>query len=308
MLAGAGTARLVMVNVTLGEPLAGRLSTPLASYAEESSMSDVIRAGLLFTAILVAAMTFSAGPVQAQSRSGVQDRKTVTCHSNGQEFQRCNVHLWEDVELIRQSSRTPCVRGKNWGRDGEWMWVSGGCRGEFAEVRRGYAPRYGHPDRGQGLVREDYAVSCGSNKQQFQRCNVGPWDDAVLLRQDSGTRCVRGENWDLDGISIWVSGGCRGSFAELRRDGQPAQRNARHARHRPGAMVEPWNREIRFECASTDQKYRFCSVDVGGRGSVEIESQESRAACVREQSWGWNRAGIWVNKGCRAKFVVHRRR
>lgn len=269
-------------------------------------MSDVIRACLVFTGMLVAAMTFNAGTLQAQSRSDVSVRKTVTCHSNSKEYQRCNVHLWEDVELIRQSSKTPCVRGENWGRDGEWMWVSGGCRGEFAEVRRGYGQRY--PDRGQAFVREDYAVSCASNSKQFKRCNVGPWDDAVLMQQDSGTPCIRGDNWDLDGVTIWVSEGCRGSFAEVRRDTRPVQRNVVHARHRPGAALDPWNREIRFECASTDRKYQFCSVDVGPRGTVEMESQQSRADCVREQSWGWNRAGIWVDKGCRAKFVVHRQR
>ncbi|MEO7067747.1 MAG: DUF3011 domain-containing protein [Rhodanobacter sp.] len=262
----------------------------------------------MFTALLVAAMTFSAGPLQAQSRTEMPVRKTVTCHSNANEFQRCNVHRWEDLELIRQASRTPCVRGENWGRDGEWMWVSGGCRGEFAEVRRGYASRYRYANRGQVFVREDYAVSCASNSQQFKRCNVGPWDDAVLLQQDSGTPCVRGKNWDLDGISIWVNGGCRGSFAEVRRDVRPLPRSTLPARHRPSASVDPWNREIRFECASTDNKYQFCSVDVGRRGSVEMESQQSRADCVRDQSWGWNRAGIWVSKGCRAKFVVYRQR
>ena len=271
-------------------------------------MSDVIRACLVFTGILVAAMTFNPGPVEAQSRSDVTIRKTVTCHSNSKEFQRCNVHRWEDVELIKQSSRTPCVRGKNWDRDGEWMWVSGGCRGEFAEVRRGYRAGYGPASRGQAFVREDYAVSCASKNNQFKRCNVGPWGDAVLVQQESGTPCIRGQNWDLDGVTIWVSEGCRGSFAEVRHEVRPVQRNVHRRGDRRGAAVDPWNREIRFQCASTDRKYQFCSVDVGRRGSVEMESQQSRAECVREQSWGWNRAGIWVDKGCRAKFVVYRKR
>lgn len=271
-------------------------------------MSDVIRACFLFIALLAATMAFSVGPLQAQTRTHVSVRKTVTCHSNGHEFQRCNVHQWQGVELIRQSSRTPCVRGDNWGRDGEWLWVSGGCRGEFAEVRPGYAPDYRHPDRIQGFVREDDTVSCHSNGREFKRCNVGPWDDAVLVREDSRTRCVRGENWDLDRIAIWVSDGCRGVFAEVRRRVQRDYRDRRPARPRPRAVADSWNRDIRFACASRNQRYQFCTVDVGPHGLVEMEKQESRADCVLDQSWGWNRAGIWVDKGCRAKFVVHRQR
>lgn len=255
---------------------------------------------------LVLAVAIMASPTAA-AQSHRDARKTVTCHSNNHEYQRCNVHNWYGVELTRQVSKTPCVRGDNWGVDGEWLWVSGGCRGDFGEVRR--PGRHG-PERRSEIVM-DYSKSCHSNNGQFKRCQVGLWDDAALVQQDSSTRCVRGDNWDLDGTTIWVSDGCRGVFAEVRH--RPEYRSDhRTERYQPRDTRAParqsWDREISFVCQSRDQKYKFCSVDVGARGWVELDKQESRAECVKAKSWGWNRAGLWVDHGCRARFVVHRRR
>lgn len=260
-------------------------------------------------ALVLLLSNMASATASAQPQRNAQ--KIVTCHSNNSEYQRCNVHNWSGVELIRQVSKTPCVRGDNWGVDGEWMWVSGGCRGDFGEVVRAQ-PRSPDP---RGEIVMDFTKSCHSNNGKFKRCQVGLWDDAALVQNDSRTRCVRGDNWDLDGTTIWVSDGCRGVFAEVRhRQDRPVRRGGqRRANRRPPSRARPptghnWDREIRFVCQSHDQHYKFCSVDVGPRGWVELDKRESRAQCIERQSWGWNRAGIWVDQGCRAKFVVHRRR
>ncbi len=244
-------------------------------------------------------------------------QKVVTCHSNNHEYQRCNIHNWQGVELVRQVSKTPCVRGDNWGVDGEWLWVTDGCRADFGEVRR--SDRYGYDrdrdhDQRRGEIVMDRTVSCHSNNRKFHRCQVGLWKDAALVEQDSNTRCVRGDNWDLDGTTVWVTDGCRGVFAEvrLRPERRVLRREHRGAdRYYPPDRPPPshdWDREIRFVCQSHDQHYKFCKVDVGPRGWVELAERKSSAQCIERQSWGWNRAGIWVDRGCRAQFVVHRRR
>ncbi len=38
------------------------------------------------------------------------------------------------------------------------------------------------------------------------------------------------------------------------------------------------------------------------RGGVRLVKQLSREACVEGVSWGFDRDGIWVDKGCRAQF------
>jgi len=48
-------------------------------------------------------------------------------------------------------------------------------------------------------------------------------------------------------------------------------------------------------------------VDVGRRGHVRLIRQNSNAACIEGSTWGWNRAGIWVDRGCGAQFMVDRR-
>lgn len=257
-------------------------------------------------ALVPAFLGLAASEGSAQTRHGA--RAVVTCHSNNNEYQRCNIHNWQGIELIRQVSRTPCVRGDNWGVDGEWLWVSGGCRADFGEVSR---PWRHDPERGRGEILMDRTVSCHSNHREFRRCQVGLWDDVALVQQDSDTRCVRGDNWGLDGTAVWVTGGCRGVFAEVRH--RTLRRHARDRRHgrQPAAQFPPshaWDRDIEFVCQSRDQHYKLCQVDVGPRGWVELKKRESGAECIRGRSWGWNRAGIWVDRGCRARFVVHRRR
>lgn len=257
---------------------------------------------LLLPAVAALAMlAIPATPVPAHGASD-DSRQTLTCASEKRQYQRCYAYNWKDAELVEQFSNTACVRGENWDQDGDWLWVSDGCRASFAEVVLPPPPVRG--------ANAEETVSCASNDRKFQRCEVGRWRDAKLVRQDSRADCVRGETWDLDATSLWVKDGCRGTFAEAGRGrGRPPRggHGPGGSSPEPSAPATPWDREIRFGCESSDQKYRFCTVDVGRKGWVELEKRESKAECVQDRSWGWNRAGVWVDKGCRAKFVVHRR-
>ncbi len=59
-----------------------------------------------------------------------------------------------------------------------------------------------------------------------------------------------------------------------------------------------------IECSSRDGRYTLCRGDTG-RG-VTLTQQLSKAACVQNQSWGFTREGIWVDRGCRARFQILR--
>ncbi len=141
-------------------------------------------------------------------------------------------------------------------------------------------------------------IRCESIQGKFNRCAV-PWRDAELARQESKGACIRGQGWGMDRQGLWVDRGCRGLFVQAR-PGHGSQYG--DGRPNPG-----WDRSITLECGSSRQKYNFCQVDVGRHGRVRLSKRISDSRCVEGSSWGWNRAGVWVDNGCRARFVVDRR-
>lgn len=146
-------------------------------------------------------------------------------------------------------------------------------------------PQYG-PGYGQ------QAISCGSPRHRPMRCQVpGHWRGAQLVRQTSKSACIEGRTWGFDRGGIWVDQGCGGEFMAA-------------SGWRPGP---DWNSDFSVSCGSPQYRYYFCQVDVGGRGRVILQRQMSDSACVEGRTWGWNRAGIWVDKGCGGQFLVTRR-
>jgi hypothetical protein len=55
---------------------------------------------------------------------------------------------------------------------------------------------------------------------------------------------------------------------------------------------------VRVESKNMERTYKRTST----RGGVRLVKQLSREACVEGVSWGFDRDGIWVDKGCRAEF------
>ncbi|MEO9078848.1 MAG: DUF3011 domain-containing protein [Rhodanobacter sp.] len=145
-------------------------------------------------------------------------------------------------------------------------------------------------------------IRCESTHGKFNRCEV-PWRDVELARQESKGDCIRGQSWDVDRRGLWVDRGCRGLFVQARHRRSDDRRPA-HGGWQPGPG---WNRPIRLQCDSNKNSYQLCQVDVGRHGQVRLVNRMSDARCIEGSSWGWNRAGVWVDRGCRAQFVVDRR-
>ena len=53
-------------------------------------------------------------------------------------------------------------------------------------------------------------------------------------------------------------------------------------------------------CESRDGQTNYCSADT--RGGVRLVTQYSKHGCYQGDSWGYDRRGIWVSNGCRARF------
>ena len=57
-------------------------------------------------------------------------------------------------------------------------------------------------------------------------------------------------------------------------------------------------------CESHDNRYNFCRTS-GYIRQAQIHDQKSRDRCSYNYSWGYRNDGIWVDRGCRAEFVVY---
>lgn len=56
-------------------------------------------------------------------------------------------------------------------------------------------------------------IVCQSWNYKYARCFVGFYiGRAYLVEQYSRTTCIKGHNWDFEGIHLWVNAGCRGRF------------------------------------------------------------------------------------------------
>jgi hypothetical protein len=194
-------------------------------------------------------------------------RRQVTCESPGG-YVRCPApNGWRGARMVRQLSNASCSRNVSWGYDKEYIWVTRGCRGVF--------------DAGDEYANEGERVTCSSPGRRVT-CPADTRKGVELVRQLSESRCERGETWGTRDNAIWVDRGCRAEFRVGRGGGRPGGEGRTVECESPGTRVK-------------------CRVDGTERG-VRLVRQLSNAACTRNVSWGWDRDGIWVDRGCRGIF------
>lgn len=158
----------------------------------------------------------------------------------------------------------------------------------------------------------DHTVRCESKHFDLMRCPVGPVGEVQLVRQLSETPCRRGLTWGYDRRGIWVDRGCAGVFRvwspRLDDDYDSYGRDYGRARGPYGFYGRrlPWFTDGRtIRCESKHFNYNRCRVDTPG--PVRLVRQLSEAPCRRGDTWGYDRRGIWVDRGCAGEFQVSRR-
>ncbi|MES2670249.1 MAG: DUF3011 domain-containing protein [Pseudomonadota bacterium] len=139
----------------------------------------------------------------------------------------------------------------------------------------------------------DSVIRCESRDNRTERCAVGGGGDIRLVRQLSGSPCVRGRNWGTDSRGIWVSGGCRAEFSV----GGYGYGDYDDDDDRYGGGYGN-NGGDTFRCESTNNRTERCA----SAGRAEFIRQLSNMPCVRGQSWGTDSRGVWVSNGCRGLF------
>ena len=58
----------------------------------------------------------------------------------------------------------------------------------------------------------------------------------------------------------------------------------------------------RVTCMSSGGRYNFCPIRTDNQ--VRLERQISRTRCEQYSNWGYDRNGVWVDRGCSAEFSV----
>jgi hypothetical protein len=67
-------------------------------------------------------------------------------------------------------------------------------------------------------------------------------------------------------------------------------------------LPTPAHARYTISCSSSNYRYQYCGANTDGY--ARLLSQQSRAACVRGRTWGYDNGGVWVNNGCSAQFEV----
>lgn len=137
----------------------------------------------------------------------------VICQSNRGGYKECATGFRGDVELVNNlGDSAACIENRTWGQRPGVIWVTRGCRAEFASI--------GHPGpRDDGNWNSGYGITCTSNRGNRGECT---WDRRYgrprLAETYSRNQCIEGTSWGYDRQAdvIWVAAGCRARFVSTR--------------------------------------------------------------------------------------------
>ena len=259
---------------------------------------------LRFALSAAAALAFAA-PLAAQAQYNINiggggggGGDSVTCESQDGNYRESRGRFANAPVLVENLSSTPCVEGRNWGSRGPGsVWVSGGCRGRFADAYYGgggggYNP--GYQQGGYGDV-----IRCESDDGRHRECRTGTRGRVALVRQLSESPCIEGQTWGSNrNGTVWVRQGCRGEFAAGGYGG--GYNPGYNGGYAPG--YQGGNSNYTITCESQDRRYSSCHWDARW-GYPRLVQELSARSCREGESWGYDGRGLlWVDRGCRARF------
>jgi hypothetical protein len=222
--------------------------------------------------------------------------QTFSCSSDDGHRRYCPADTRGGVQLLKQRSDSPCNQGYSWGFDRGGVWVDRGCRADFA-VNAYRNPGFG----GQGFNNSGGTISCSSDDGHRHYCPADSRGRVRLVQQRSESPCREGYSWGSDDRGVWVDHGCRADFAV----GGGWNGGRDRDWDRGGNGYQGGGQDQIVSCSSDDMHRHYCPADTR-RGSVQLLKQRSDSACRQGYSWGYDRRGIWVDRGCRADFQIIR--
>ena len=255
-----------------------------------------------------------------------QQAQIISCSSNDMKRKFCAADVSGGVQLVKQRSDAACVLNQTWGYSNDrGIWVDRGCRADF---------QVGNFDS--GGADNSYSVYCASDNGRRNFCPADTDGGVEMVRKRSDASCDYGSSWGYEPRGVWVDRGCRADFrigggrgdrdrdrsADRDRDrdhdrqgdedrardrdrdaDRDKDRDRDRDRNNGDGGQRPGDAEVQVvSCSSDDMNRRDCRVET--HGSVRLIRQRSEADCVLGRTWGYDRHGIWVDRGCRADFEV----
>jgi hypothetical protein len=151
--------------------------------------------------------------------------------------------------------------------------------------------------------RDGPRLTCASDDGNRHYCAADTRYGVRMVNQRSGSPCRQGYSWGYDRRGIWVDRGCRADFVVRilagPGPGGPPPPPPGYRPPAPGPGPGPGNV---ITCSSNNGGRNYCPTPTG-RG-VTMVRQRSDSPCRQGYSWGYDRGGIWVDRGCRADFAI----
>ena len=221
----------------------------------------------------------------------------VRCSSDDGRRHYCDIDTSRGVRLSRQISGSACIQGSTWGYDRRGVWVDRGCRAEFLSRVGGgrdggrFDWDYDYRGNDRSAFNQE-TVRCNSDDERRHYCNIDTRGGVRMVNQISGTPCVQGSTWGYDNNGVWVDRGCRAEFATGGGDQANRYSNQGYNAGYGGTL----------RCSSDDGGRHYCAANTGN--GVTMVRQVSGSPCEQGRTWGIDRQGIWVDRGCRADFQL----
>lgn len=199
--------------------------------------------------------------------------QSIRCESTDGRSRTCSTPWNGQSRVLRQLSNTSCTEGRTWFDANGRVTVTNGCRAEFGPAHMGGG--------------NTTTLQCESRDHRYRTCGSNISGRATLVRQLSDTRCTENVSFGVRNGQLWVDRGCRGVFQV-----------------RTGQWGGNGGSDYSVTCSSVSNRYTTCAWDAR-RGYPRLVSQLSNDGCREGYSWGYSqRTGLWVDKGCRARFGV----
>jgi Protein of unknown function (DUF3011) len=215
----------------------------------------------------------------------------VTCSSERGGRQYCQADTGGGVNLLHQISTAICRKGYSWGSDGSGVWVDHGCKAVFAIGNLGLLGAL--LDNGKEYA-QTHTFQCEADSSKKRRFCQADTRGGLRMLQPVNS-CIYGKTWGYDAGGVWVESNCKAEF-ETGGGEAYAPREVPGTGHIWGAV----NGLKAFTCASEGEAKHYCEADTS-EGAV-LTKNLGTPACVRGETWGFDRRGVWVDHGCRAEF------
>lgn len=219
------------------------------------------------TAALAGALALAAAALALLPAPAQAKNQPVICESQNYGYKHCSMKTSYGVVLVTQISRGrgECIQGQTWGWDSGGVWVTQGCRASFI----------------QGNWANDYpSVAGGGVSGNRGGAGFG-----------GGSSSSDGD-FSLDSLFSALGAGA-GAGAGAAATGGGGDFSGGRC-YRPQDAVA---------CESRNYGYTRCPMKTSYGVKIVAQMSSGRGECVEGRTWGWDSSGVWVDGGCRGRFI-----